>query len=273
MSLEAVISSFASQISQLREAVLLRVDEGTKELYAQDLEAIEATVRALEGKLRDIKAYVKKEKDAIPKALAVVEAAKLQRRHLDHIAAHLPTYLPSLTTPGGPAASSSPPAPAVLQEQRSNGGAGEPEAVGPRKKAAATAAGPPAPVPRRYITQEEFDSVSPYMRGRLTPVKVNAALDELVSRADGAAALVTAARRNRPLGADRKHAQWLLYNLAPHEALRSRVWVPESDLKAGTALRLDNTGKTVLTLLRHLGRVGEVRIQADGGTHLVYVVL
>lgn len=47
----------------------------------------------------------------------------------------------------------------------------------------------------------------------------------------------------------------------------------ESDLKTGTAVRLDKTGKTLLTLLRHLGRLQEVRLQADGATHLVYLML
>lgn len=47
----------------------------------------------------------------------------------------------------------------------------------------------------------------------------------------------------------------------------------ETDLRSGTAVRLDKTGKTLLTLLRHLGRLQEVRAHADGATHLVYVLL
>lgn len=58
-----------------------------------------------------------------------------------------------------------------------------------------------------------------------------------------------------------------------HEQLKGRSWVLEADLKAGAAVRLDKTGKTLLTLLRHLGRLQEVRLQADGATHLVYVLL
>ncbi|KAG7667789.1 hypothetical protein Ndes2526B_g01813 [Nannochloris sp. 'desiccata'] len=287
MSLEAVIGAFASQVAELREATLLRVDESAKDLYSQDLETIEATVRALEIKLRDIRSYVKKEKDAIPKALAVVEACKLQRQHLEHIAGNLPTYLPSLQSP----TSSSPPPAAVLQENRGNNAhsnhiesmkagndlsrytTASAAAAEPKKKSSSSNAAAPLTAVRRYITQDEFDSISPYMRGRLTTEKVNAALDELISRAETTATLVSNARRNRPLGNDRKHAQWLLYNLAPFEALKGKVWTMEADLKSGAALRLDNTGKTILTLLRHLGRVAELRINADGATHLVYAVL
>jgi hypothetical protein len=260
--------------------------ESAKDLYSQELETIEATVRALEIKLRDIKSYVKKEKDAIPKALAIVEACKMQRQHLEHISGNLPTYLPSLQSP---TTSSSPPHAAVLQENRGNNAhaphieslkavnehnrsataAGEPK----KKPSNSSSAAAPLTAARRYITQDEFDSISPYMRGRLTAEKVNAALDELITRAEATATLVSNARRNRPLGNDRKHAQWLLYNLAPFDALKGKVWAMEADLKSGQALRLDNTGKTILTLLRHLGRVAELRINADGATHLVYAVL
>ena len=73
--------------------------DSTRALYAQDVEAIEATVRALEHKLRDIKAYVQREAAAIPQVEAVVAACQLQRQHLTHIAGHLPTYLPSLRSP------------------------------------------------------------------------------------------------------------------------------------------------------------------------------
>ena len=58
-------------------------------------------MRALERQLRDIKDFVARERAAVPGAEAVVEACRLQRTHLQHIAAHLPGYLPSLTSPPG----------------------------------------------------------------------------------------------------------------------------------------------------------------------------
>lgn len=79
--------------------------DSTRALYAQDVEAIEATVRALEHKLRDIKLYVAREAAAIPQVEAVVAACKLQQQHLQHIAGHLPAYLPSLRSPEVPAGS------------------------------------------------------------------------------------------------------------------------------------------------------------------------
>lgn len=42
------------------------------------------------------------------------------------------------------------------------------------------------------------------------------------------------------------------------EGIRGRFWFVDSDLKKGTALKLDKTGKAILTVLRHLGRLTEV---------------
>lgn len=42
---------------------------------------------------------------------------------------------------------------------------------------------------------------------------------------------------------------------------------------AGTNVRLDKTGKAMMQLLRHLGRVSEVRVPVEGTTHLVYVLV
>ncbi|GAB4816781.1 hypothetical protein N2152v2_003827 [Parachlorella kessleri] len=267
-SFEAVITEFSKRVAELREATLLRVDDTTSQLYAHDLEAIEGTVRALELKLRDIRAFVKREKEAIPQVEAVIAACQLQRQHLLHISHNMPTYLPSLEAaqPQGSGSSVGVGAAADKENARDGtNGAHEPAAAGAVKKR--------APLAKRYITHDELNSLSAYMRGRLTADKINAALDELVGYAEANAALVAAARKNRGAGADKRHAQWLLYNVANHESCKGRAWVVEGDLKSGTHLRLDKTGKGILTVLRHLNRCQEVRITVEGSMHLVYVLL
>ncbi len=42
------------------------------------------------------------------------------------------------------------------------------------------------------------------------------------------------------------------------EGIRGRHWFLESDLKGGATLKMDKTGKAILTVLRHLGRLIEV---------------
>jgi hypothetical protein len=42
------------------------------------------------------------------------------------------------------------------------------------------------------------------------------------------------------------------------EAAKGRFWFVETDLRSGSAIRMDKTGKSILMLLRHLGRLQEV---------------
>lgn len=56
--------------------------------------------------------------------------------------------------------------------------------------------------------------------------------------------------------------------------MRGQFFFTEAELRNGAALRPDKTGKALLTVLRHLGRVVEVRanVEALGGAIIVYVL-
>ena len=44
------------------------------------------------------------------------------------------------------------------------------------------------------------------------------------------------------------------------EGVKGSFWLTEHDMRKGTILKLDKTSKAILTVLRHLGRINEVRI-------------
>lgn len=71
-------------------------------------------------------------------------------------------------------------------------------------------------------------------------------------------ARLASSRHHKPISAAHLTAHACLATCPPprqpHEALKGRSWLMESDLRSGAAVRLDKTGKTLLTLLRHLGR-------------------
>lgn len=56
------------------------------------------------------------------------------------------------------------------------------------------------------------------------------------------------------------------------EELHGTRWVLESDLRSGSALRMDKSGRATLTALRHLGRLAEVRLIVDGAAQLVILL-
>ena len=57
----------------------------------------------------------------------------------------------------------------------------------------------------------------------------------------------------------------MVASLQAKEGIRGRFWFVDSDLKGGTALKLDKTGKAILTVLRHLGRLTEVCLMWQAG--------
>ena len=56
--------------------------------------------------------------------------------------------------------------------------------------------------------------------------------------------------------------------LQSKDACKNRFWLVEDDLKRGTAVKADKSGKAILTILRHLGRLEEVLYAAaSAGSH------
>ena len=54
-----------------------------------------------------------------------------------------------------------------------------------------------------------------------------------------------------------KPSRWFMQG---KEGFRGRYWFAESDMKGGGQLRLDKSGKAIITVLRHLGRLNEVKL-------------
>jgi len=228
-----------------------------RKLYIKEVQKLEVIISELETKLRQVQESIDSQTREIDLSL---ESAKAQNVYLQKALQNVPSDIVTekadlqgrqsqLASHGG--------TPGTGARQKSTRGI-NPSVVGK--------------VERRYISEDEFDSVSSYMKGRLSAEKVNAALDELAGFAEQNAVLVLAARKNKTAGYDRKHAIWLHTNISHHSFLKGKFWALEADLKAGTALKLDKSGKSCLTILRHLKRIGEVRIQADGSTHIVYSI-
>lgn len=53
--------------------------------------------------------------------------------------------------------------------------------------------------------------------------------------------------------------QYALLSLQNKEGIKGHFWFLEADLREGQLVKLDKSGKAMLTLLRHLGRLQEVR--------------
>ncbi|KAL6761339.1 hypothetical protein V8C86DRAFT_2536128 [Haematococcus lacustris] len=272
-SFSGLQSALSSRCQELRRFLHLRLEDRSCNKFEQELLGLEASVRALEKHVVQLKAHLQSERAVIPKVEALIAASKLQASDLHTITSHLPPHLPGL-------------AGAVPQHlSKTNGDAKAPasalpDSMQPLKTSTSSKACKPGerrePVPHWYITEAELASVSGYMKGRLTLDKINSAVDELAGYAEANSKLLATARTAgaKMAGPERKRATELLHSIANKDGIKGRHWLCEADFaKDGVHIRADKTGKSILTVLRHLGRLSEVRCALEGVPMLVYVLV
>ncbi|KAK9795901.1 hypothetical protein WJX73_004715 [Symbiochloris irregularis] len=290
---KAFASAFEAKLRVLQSVTQLRISDAAKELVLSDTERFEASLRSLEDDVERLQTAIAADLQAVPKVRAVLDASQLQRDHLEFISAHMPLYLPASDAIPSASASDAEPLPpgeglsqdaADYQTYGSEGGDSDSQtleaaaesssAADSGKRGEGVSVQQAKPAPRRYISQPEFNSLSAYMTSRLTLDKVNAGLDEAARLAEANLKLLAAARSNARLQAvDRRRAQMLLVNVAGKEGVRGKHWFTEEDRRTAAVLKLDKTGRAITTILRHLSRLQEVRMNPSKGSMIiVYIV-
>ncbi|KAI3985711.1 hypothetical protein MKX01_030625 [Papaver californicum] len=160
-------------------------------LIISDLSAVDTAVKAMEFHMETIKNRLREEAQAIPKAKKLIDMSLCQQKKLEHMFAHLPSKLPqSLMIPTSNLNS-------LTQDTSTNnlpiGGLkleeDHPAAVQPKEKKGHGSA------PLWYITAEELDSLSTYMKGRLTLDKVNVTINDMAAYAETTAQLISAPKK------------------------------------------------------------------------------
>ncbi|MCO5551216.1 hypothetical protein L7F22_004715 [Adiantum nelumboides] len=254
-SLEVLISAFSNRISLLQQVLVAR---SAMPGSTVDLATLDIAVQAMEQQLRAVKARLQDEADALPKAKALIELSLQQDRRLKLVSGNLPANLPLIDKSYLSSEN-------TLQSSDMEASAGAAltksmEFVSQKEKK-----GRGAP-PRLYVTSDELESLSSYMRGRLTLEKINSAVDEMATFAEANARLLAAPRKK--LGEELLEKALELRDFAASDNVKGKHFFFESDMK-GSALKMDNTGKAILTVLRHLGRISDVR----AGRHRAFLLL
>ncbi|KAG2645377.1 hypothetical protein PVAP13_2KG422006 [Panicum virgatum] len=259
--LDTVAAAFKSRVMELQDLVLARSMFPATAM--PDLASVDASVTAMESRVQDIRRCLQEELDAIPKA-KLIERSLKQQEKLQHMLANVPSGMHVDVFATHLEQSSS-----RMLPERFNFSSSVPEYNECELKIKEEPVTAPkkgrAPAPRWYISTEELDSLSSYMRGRLTLEKVNIAINEVASYADANAHLVTCPTNK--LSEDKWDKALELRKIAATEAVKGKPFFLEVDIK-GPGLKLDQTGKAILTVLRHLGRFHETRI----GRHRVFIL-
>lgn len=257
-SLDSLISSFNTRVAELQELVIARNMYPASSVT--DLSAVDTALKAMELQVQHIKDRLREETEAIPKAKKLIEASLRQQKKLQSMSVYVPSHLPERMTVINQESSK------CLLPETSKQEIGirplnfEEPAVLPKEKKGR------ASPPLWYVTSEELDSLSSYMRGRLTLDKINAAINDMSTYAEANAQLITAPRKK--LTENMLDRALELRDIATTEGVKGKHFFLETDMK-GPSMKLDNTGKAILTVLRHLGRISETRI----GHHRVIILL
>ncbi|KAL8119230.1 SKA complex subunit 1 homolog [Apium graveolens] len=256
-SLDTLMASFNTRISELQQLVIARNMYPTSSI--SDLSAIDSSVKAMEVQVQQIKNRLREEKEAIPKAKKLIEASLQQQRKLQRMSAYVPPNPPERILTINQETGT-----LMLPENKqdisfSSRNYEEPAALPKEKKGRCMP-------PLWYITADELNSLSSYMKGRLTLEKVNAAISDMATYAEANAKLVTAPRKKLTEATMDRAME--LRDIAGTDAVKGKHFFLETDIK-GPSFKLDNTGKAILTVLRHLGRITESRV----GHHRVIVLL
>ncbi|XP_073040819.1 LOW QUALITY PROTEIN: SKA complex subunit 1 homolog [Primulina eburnea] len=255
-SLDSLVSQFNSRIAELQQFVIARNMYPASSI--SDLSGIDAALKGMELQVHNIKDRLRDEAQAIPKAKKLIEAALRQQKKLESVSACIPSYIPErITSINTDTSKCMQPEISQLDPRIESLKLEEPA---PKEKKGR------APPPMWYITGDELNSLSSYMKQRLTLDKVNAAIGDMVTYAEANAQLITAPRKK--LTENNLDRALELRDIAMVDAVKGKHFFLESDVK-GPAMKLDNTGKAILTVLRHLGRISETRV----GHHRVIILL
>ncbi|CAI9279406.1 unnamed protein product [Lactuca saligna] len=260
LSLDSLVSSFNTRIAELQDLVVARNMYPASSIT--DLSAVDTTLKAMEHQLQQIKDRLREETLAIPKAKKLIKASLQQQQKLQSMSVYAPSYMPER----GKVMHHDNTTCSTIEEpvkQDYSFGIQEPkEEPAPLIKEKKGRGSPPL----WYITANELDSLSSYMRGRLTLDKINAAINDMAVYAEANSQLITAPRKKLTESTIEKALEVREIGMA--EGVKGKHFFLETDVK-GPSLKLDITGKAILTVLRHLGRISESRI----GHHRVFILL
>ncbi|VAH45735.1 unnamed protein product [Triticum turgidum subsp. durum] len=189
-SLEAVATVFRSRVNELQDLALAR------NMYpataVTDLTAVDTSVTAMEAQVQAIRRRLQEELDAIPKAKKLVEKSLKQQQKLQHMLANMPPGMREDIV-------ATPLEQSLMLPECFNFNTAVPEFLDSDFKIKEEPVAAPkkgkGSAPRWYISTEELDSLSSYMRGRLTLEKVNISINEVATYADANAHLVACPKK------------------------------------------------------------------------------
>ena len=268
---------YHAKIASLKSDVHLRglTAEGSS---LSQLEEISLQINALEGDITAARGAIVSEAAMLNEAAQLHRHASQSAAELSKMLSNQPAHLP------GDATARTPLAVTVGSNRAYASAPCSATAKHPTPASLALTEVPPAPPPQQqlppasasssrpqppqiaFVTEAELSSAPSYMRSRLNVSKVNAAISDVQRLlASKYALLATPSAQVRAMHEveKRKHAA---YKAGETSETKGNFFFSEEDMKSLEHIRNDATGKNLIQLLRHCGRLKEFKHSALSGT-------
>jgi len=209
------------------------------------LRSIDKELLEIETALDAFEALVEKERKLLDQGEAMKDVATKFRERLEYVASNLPSHLPGV-------------------EKAAKRGSEKEEAVKETvtksrktRRAKEVSCDTGLEFPKlAYLTVEEFDEIPKYIKGRVSYDQANNAIDEIHK-------VITAKykilRLPRSAMGEPVMKKYKAFKEAETPDTEGEYFFIDEDLKAYSQLKMDSTGRAILTMLRHCGRLREVR--------------
>ncbi|CAC5411089.1 unnamed protein product [Mytilus coruscus] len=263
-TLENLAESFDGRLECMRTLVDLQFAAEEVDCN-KHFETLLNEVEKLENVLSVMRSVVQKQKEETKQIQEVKLTFESLISHLQYSCQHVPVHIPQ------PAKKE-----AVLQDAKtkkeshtvkSGNGTNKVKSAEKNEKTCKKSGKLDVYVPTvEYVTVEEFEGVPKYMKGRLTYTQVNGAIDELNKPLKEKYKILSMKRTTLN---DVNRKRYEKFKLQETKDTAGEYFIVEEDIKEFSTLKMDNVGRAILTVLRHCGRMKEIR----GGGHIRYACL
>ncbi|XP_038067205.1 spindle and kinetochore-associated protein 1-like [Patiria miniata] len=214
-------------------------------------------VESLVGQMREL---VHSEKQKLQRAEALKSQMEEQAKHIRYMESHLPDRLPGRElktstsskvkgrTPLGTVQDKSNHSNQGTRQQKSSSKDKETTEDSKKRK--------PSTPTMEFVTVEEFEGVPKYMKGRLNYDAINAAVEIINTAVSARYSLL-----HKPRHALGENAMKKVRRLKEQENKDTKgvFFFTDEDFKANSNGRCSTTSRSIFTILRHCGRLREIR--------------
>ncbi|XP_060085913.1 spindle and kinetochore-associated protein 1-like [Ylistrum balloti] len=269
-SLEGLAEHFQQKLEMVNTIMDLRsADEDDEDSYRSQVVSLQTELDNLQVVIALMRTEVNKQSTKLKDTESMKTDMERLVSKLNHAVTNIPTRMPKPAQKEAPVEIKEKPTAATTktataQSKKSTNQVSCKENQPPRSNQSGGRKQKNVYIPTlEYITVEEFENVPKYIKGRMTYNQVNTMMDE-INKAYKEKYKILAMKRTTLSDVNRKRYE--KFKLQESKETTGEHFIVDEDVKEFSHIKMDSVYRSLLTLLRHCGRLKEIR----GGGHTRY---